>query len=91
MEPKIKITGFGCKHVLKGDDGTNHKFTQQYRYITVTCPGCKNQVNFLYPAINRCHKCNKIFAFCAINERGGTQIGIWSAKWLTDVELEVPK
>jgi hypothetical protein len=88
-EPKfdgIKVTGVSVKHNFKDDKGNRHKFTQWYRYIPLTCPVCKTIGEFLFPALNQCHKCHTPLAFCVLND-GDHHIGLYDMKKLVD-ELE---
>jgi hypothetical protein len=85
----IKVTGVGVKHNFKDDKGERHKFTQNYKYIPLTCPVCKTMGEFLYPALNQCGKCGAPLAFCVIND-GNHHIGLWDLKKLIK-ELEEVK
>ncbi len=75
------IKDFEVKHEFKDSKGTKLAITQMYSYAEFKCPNCDKLQSFLFPAINKCKNCSKIWVFCAINEKT-PRLGIWGLDYL---------
>lgn len=79
---KISIKGFKCSQTFRDAENNKIDLSQNYRYIPMNCPKCKEKVTMLYPALNKC-KCGCIIAFCALNDREN-RIGVWDVDMLRE-------
>jgi len=79
--PKFRV-GFQKRHQIKHVDGIITKFTQNYKYIRYKCPTCQSVGDWLYPAINQCHKCKTPIACCALNNNPTPILKLYNLKQL---------